>query len=349
MRGARYFVYVDAGGHPEARGPMGAQSAADTVRTLLRGASAGSTGSVRRQLGRGPIEVTRSYVVDDEGIVRVVPKVAEVAEVTEVTEADLGFGVEPSPLQDNDVSAGAGADVSAEVLDDGREARALAARLRQTGRGRIFLTQAEATLAAACLERQAGPAPPVSSRRVPWSTWAPATVPGLSQQERDLFDLLGRSGLSTQDTQTVKATAKSLRAAVDATIAGMDRWSQKEQTKAIVEALILDHALDHLPATFTDREKEAAADRVYQHVRHAEAGALWIVKYIGPEVAATPAVRNALRNTPLTARHESDRALERAVRERYLLTTPALYRLFVDDPEVRRRIEDDVFALAQRG
>ncbi len=50
-------------------------------------------------------------------------------------------------------------------------------------------------------------------------------------------------------------------------IAPLERWTDKEQTQAEVEFLILDHIFASLPSPpFTDEEKQEVAKRVYQHV-----------------------------------------------------------------------------------
>ena len=47
----------------------------------------------------------------------------------------------------------------------------------------------------------------------------------------------------------------------------LERWTEKEQTKALVEAEILDHLFHVLPSPpFTDEEKQAVAKKVYEHV-----------------------------------------------------------------------------------
>lgn len=46
-----------------------------------------------------------------------------------------------------------------------------------------------------------------------------------------------------------------------------ERWTEKEQTRAEVETLILDHVYTTLPnPPFTDDDKQAVAKQVYQHV-----------------------------------------------------------------------------------
>ena len=50
-------------------------------------------------------------------------------------------------------------------------------------------------------------------------------------------------------------------------IAQRERWTEKVQTQAEVEVVILDHVFAALPnPPFTDAEKQSVARQVYQHV-----------------------------------------------------------------------------------
>ncbi|NLF19115.1 MAG: type I restriction endonuclease subunit R [Lentisphaerae bacterium] len=94
-----------------------------------------------------------------------------------------------------------------------------------------------------------------------------AAEEGLSEAELALFDLLTKPELSKRDRERVKQASQSLLAAVRDAIAPLERWTEKEQTKAIVQTGILDHVFALLPAPlYTPDEKQAVAARVYQHV-----------------------------------------------------------------------------------
>ena len=46
-----------------------------------------------------------------------------------------------------------------------------------------------------------------------------------------------------------------------------ERWTEKEQTQAEVETLILDHVYTVLPnPPFTEEDKQEVAKQVYQHI-----------------------------------------------------------------------------------
>jgi type I restriction enzyme R subunit len=54
----------------------------------------------------------------------------------------------------------------------------------------------------------------------------------------------------------------------------LERWTEKEQTKGLVESEILDNVFMLLPTPpFTEAEKQTLATRIYQHVwRQSSAG-----------------------------------------------------------------------------
>lgn len=94
-----------------------------------------------------------------------------------------------------------------------------------------------------------------------------ATEEGLSEDELALFDLLKKENLSKADRERVKLASQSLLAAVQKLIAPLERWTEKEQTQAEVEVLILDFLFQALPTPpFSEKEKQDVAKQVYQHV-----------------------------------------------------------------------------------
>lgn len=94
-----------------------------------------------------------------------------------------------------------------------------------------------------------------------------AAEEGLSEDELALFDLLKKPVLGKAERERVKLASKSLLESVKKLIGPLDLWTEKEQTKAMVEAEILDHLFQVLPSPpFTDDEKQEVAKKVYQHV-----------------------------------------------------------------------------------
>ncbi len=94
-----------------------------------------------------------------------------------------------------------------------------------------------------------------------------AAAEGLSEDEYALFCLLQKEQISKADREKVKLASQGLLDSLRKLIAGRERWTEKEQTQAEVEVLILDSLCTALPTPpFTEAEKEAAAKRIYHHV-----------------------------------------------------------------------------------
>ena len=94
-----------------------------------------------------------------------------------------------------------------------------------------------------------------------------ATREGLAEDELALFDLLLKDGLDQTARERVKQASRELLAAVKARLAELDRFWEKEQTKADVEVFILDEVFSSLPTPpFTSAEKKLVAANVYAHV-----------------------------------------------------------------------------------
>jgi type I restriction enzyme R subunit len=98
----------------------------------------------------------------------------------------------------------------------------------------------------------------------------------LSDDELAMFDLLKRDDLTKADRERVKQVSRDMLASINARLAELDRFWEKEQTKGEVEAFILDEIFVKLPSPpFTPEEKKQIADNVYAHVwQQAMSGAL---------------------------------------------------------------------------
>ena len=94
-----------------------------------------------------------------------------------------------------------------------------------------------------------------------------AAEEGLSEDEYALFCLLQKENISRADREKVKVASRNLFEALVKLIAQRERWTEKVQTQAEVEVVILDHVFAALPnPPFTDAEKQSVARQVYQHV-----------------------------------------------------------------------------------
>ena len=89
----------------------------------------------------------------------------------------------------------------------------------------------------------------------------------LSEDELALFDLLKKDTLGKADRERVKQASRDLLAAIKARLSDLDRFWEKEQTKAEVQVFILDEVFTGLPTPpFTEAEMKAVASDVYDHV-----------------------------------------------------------------------------------
>ena len=94
-----------------------------------------------------------------------------------------------------------------------------------------------------------------------------AVEEGLSEDELALFDLLKKEDLGKAARERVKQASRALLASIKARLKELDRFWEKEQTKADVKIFILDEVYTSLPTPpFTPKEKEAVAAEVYTHV-----------------------------------------------------------------------------------
>ncbi len=94
-----------------------------------------------------------------------------------------------------------------------------------------------------------------------------AVEEGLSEDELALFDLLRKEDLGRAERERVKQASRDLLASITARLKELERFWEKEQTKAEVKVFILDEVYASLPTPpFTPEEKEAVAAEVYTHV-----------------------------------------------------------------------------------
>lgn len=83
-----------------------------------------------------------------------------------------------------------------------------------------------------------------------------ATKEGLGEDELALFDLLLKDNLDKPSRERVKQASRDLLASIKARLAELNRFWEKEQTKADVEVFILDEVFASLPSPpFTPDEK----------------------------------------------------------------------------------------------
>ena len=94
-----------------------------------------------------------------------------------------------------------------------------------------------------------------------------AVKEGLSEDELAVFDLLKKDSLRNAEREKVKQASRDLLEAITAQLADVDRFWEKEQTKADLQVFILDRVFANLPTPpFSAEEKEAVAGDIYTHI-----------------------------------------------------------------------------------
>lgn len=94
-----------------------------------------------------------------------------------------------------------------------------------------------------------------------------AVEEGLSEDELALFDLLKKDPLNKAEREKIKQASRELLAVIQARLTELDRFWEKEQTKADIEVFILDEIHTRLPSPpFSRDEKRGVAEAVYGHV-----------------------------------------------------------------------------------
>ena len=79
--------------------------------------------------------------------------------------------------------------------------------------------------------------------------------------------MLEKENISKSDREKVKLASRNLLGSLLKLISKREQWTEKEQTQAEVEVLILDNLFSALPTPpFTTEEKESRAKGVYNYV-----------------------------------------------------------------------------------
>lgn len=93
-----------------------------------------------------------------------------------------------------------------------------------------------------------------------------------SDEELSIYDLLFSDNLSKGDIKKVKKMSVDLLARIKERIAGMDHWTDKQETRAAVDILIRDILFEEIPDSMFDRMdvyRRTIYEHVYNHYREA--------------------------------------------------------------------------------
>ena len=89
---------------------------------------------------------------------------------------------------------------------------------------------------------------------------------GLSESELAIFDLMQKTTLAATERERIKQSSRELLAELLRIIAPLDQWTEKEQTRAEVETVILDRVFLLPEPPYTPDDKDAMAKVLYEHV-----------------------------------------------------------------------------------
>ncbi|MCC8163184.1 MAG: DUF3387 domain-containing protein [Lachnospiraceae bacterium] len=87
-----------------------------------------------------------------------------------------------------------------------------------------------------------------------------------SDEELSLYDLLFQDNLSAAEIKKLKAVAVELLAKIKEKIAGLDHWTDKQETKAEVDNLIRDFLWEELPESYVEVRISEYRRRIYEYV-----------------------------------------------------------------------------------
>ena len=87
-----------------------------------------------------------------------------------------------------------------------------------------------------------------------------------SDEELSVFDLLFKADLTKQEISTIKKVAVDLLAKVKTKITQLDHWTDKPETKAIIDTLIRDTLWNELPECYDENSISKYRHEIYQYV-----------------------------------------------------------------------------------
>lgn len=87
-----------------------------------------------------------------------------------------------------------------------------------------------------------------------------------SDEELSLYDMLVSENLSKQDIQKIKQVSVDLLQKIKSKIAELDHWTDKQETKAIIDMLIRDTLWSELPKCYNELSISEYRQRIYEYV-----------------------------------------------------------------------------------
>ncbi len=87
-----------------------------------------------------------------------------------------------------------------------------------------------------------------------------------SDEELSLYDMLFRDDLSKSEIKKIKEVSVSLLSKVKEKISQLDHWTDKQETKAVVDTLIRDTLWNELPECYDEISISEYRQRIYEYV-----------------------------------------------------------------------------------
>ena len=81
-----------------------------------------------------------------------------------------------------------------------------------------------------------------------------------------MYDMLFKDDLSKEDIKEIKKVAVDLLKKIKDKIAELDRWTDKPETKAVVDNLIRDTLWKELPESYDEHAISAYRMQIYEYV-----------------------------------------------------------------------------------
>ena len=109
--------------------------------------------------------------------------------------------------------------------------------------------------------------------------WQNADVPPVDETFRTirdpkaLYDMLCRTDLSKAEIKKVKEVAATLIKKIKAKIAELDHWTDKQDTRTLMDVLIRNTLWEELPECYDDKSVAEYRRRIYEYVYTRYSGA----------------------------------------------------------------------------
>lgn len=87
-----------------------------------------------------------------------------------------------------------------------------------------------------------------------------------SDEELSLYDMLFRDDLSKNDIKKLKTAASDLLRKIKTKISELDHWTDKQETRAVVDTLIRDVLWETLPECYNNNDITEYREKVYEYV-----------------------------------------------------------------------------------